>query len=60
MEKREDCWRRFERTGGVMDYLNYTACTKESFPEEDEVEEDDWNGHRERDGAVGHADGRIR
>ena len=50
MEKREDCWKRFERTGGVMDYLNYTACTKESFPDEDEVEEDDWNGHRERDG----------
>ena len=61
MEKWEGYWKRFEKTGGVMDYLNYTACTKESFPDdEDEVEEDDWNDHREWDGTVGHADGRIR
>lgn len=55
MLKREGYWKRFEKTGDVRDYLNYTACTAETFSE-DEVEEDGWNNHHERDGAVCHAD----
>lgn len=58
MLKREGYWKRFEKTGDVRDYLNYTACTRETFPE-DEVKDDDWNNHRERDGAFCHADGRV-
>lgn len=23
-------WERFEQTGAIIDYLNYTACTSES------------------------------
>ncbi|MDE7210232.1 MAG: hypothetical protein K2O03_02155 [Lachnospiraceae bacterium] len=82
MRKQENYWKRFEQTGGVMDYLNYTACARESYgmpdtydmagshglrdlypeedDEEDEVEEDDWDAHREWDGTFGYADGRIR
>ncbi|MDE7325711.1 MAG: hypothetical protein K2N63_05470 [Lachnospiraceae bacterium] len=116
MGKQENYWKRFEQTGGVLDYLNYTACAREpygsreaygsrepygslesygvaepySYPEEygmpgvsgmaesyhmpgvdgdmyqdeydeeDEVENDDWDAHREWDGAFGYADGRIR
>lgn len=94
MRKQENYWRRFEQTGGIQDYLNYTACARESYgmpegygmpgmygmpeeygmtgsgglrdiypeeyDEEDEVEDDDWDAHREWDGAFGHADGRIR
>lgn len=29
MKKRESYWRRFEKTGDIRDYLNYTACTRE-------------------------------
>ncbi len=29
MKKRESCWKRFERTGDIRDYLSYTACTRE-------------------------------
>ncbi len=29
MKKRESCWKRFEQTGDIRDYLNYTACTRE-------------------------------
>lgn len=25
----EESWSIFERTGSIVDYLNYTACTKE-------------------------------
>ncbi len=82
MRKQENYWRRFEQTGGVLDYLNYTACARESygvpedyeFParnglhdlapedddEEDEVEDDGWDAHREWDGTFGYANGRIR
>ena len=28
MGKQENYWRRFEQTGGVLDYLNYTACAR--------------------------------
>ena len=61
MKKRDGYWKRFEKTGGVLDYLNYTACTRETFPEEedDEGEDDDRGAHLEWDGAFGHADGRI-
>lgn len=27
--KDSECWKRFAKTGNVMDYLNYTACTIE-------------------------------
>ena len=60
MERQEGYWRRFEKTGDVMDYLNYTACTRESFPEDEEVEDDDWDAHRELDGSVGYADRGLR
>lgn len=82
MRKQESYWKRFEQTGGVLDYLNYTACARESYglpedydvagshglrdlypdeyDEEDEVEDDGWDAHREWDGAFGYADGRIR
>lgn len=82
MRKEENYWRRFEQTGGVLDYLNYTACAKEpyamsgeygilkpeemfdlysdEYEEEDEGESDDWDAHREWDGAFGYAGGRIR
>ena len=38
MKKRENYWKRVEQTGDVMDYLNYTACARESYgiPEEEE------------------------
>lgn len=29
MENRESSWHIFEKTGSILDYLNYTACTKE-------------------------------
>lgn len=29
MVKREESWIRFEQTGDVREYLNYTACTRE-------------------------------
>lgn len=29
MKKWESYWKRFEKTGDVRDYLNYTACTRE-------------------------------
>lgn len=28
--KNNDYWKRFEQTGAISDYLNYTACTSES------------------------------
>lgn len=28
--KDNDYWKRFEQTGAISDYLNYTACTSES------------------------------
>ncbi len=28
--KNNDYWKRFEQTGAILDYLNYTACTSES------------------------------
>jgi|GEM_PF-6515471 len=31
MRKEENYWRRFEQTGGVLDYLNYTACAREPY-----------------------------
>ena len=60
MERQEGYWRRFEKTGDVMDYLNYTACTRESFPEEEEVEDDDWDAHPDRGGYVGNAERGLR
>ena len=112
MGKQENYWRRFEQTGGVLDYLNYTACAREpynaresygslesygstepytypeeygmpgvinmaesyiipganwlrdvepcEYDEEDEVDYNDWDAHREWDGSFGYADGRIR
>jgi hypothetical protein len=27
--KHLDCWKKFEETGNISDYLNYTACTAE-------------------------------
>lgn len=38
MQKKDNYWKRFERTGGVADYLNYTACARECS---DEPEEED-------------------
>lgn len=29
MMRWEKCWKRFEKTGDIRDYLNYTACTRE-------------------------------
>lgn len=28
--KNNEYWKRFEQTGAISDYLNYTACTSES------------------------------
>ena len=28
--KNNEYWKRFEQTGAITDYLNYTACTSES------------------------------
>ena len=33
MKKWESYWKRFEKTGDIRDYLNYTACTKENEDE---------------------------
>lgn len=27
--KKEESWIKFEKTGAVIEYLNYTACTRE-------------------------------
>ncbi|MBQ9119093.1 MAG: hypothetical protein IJY09_03425 [Lachnospiraceae bacterium] len=29
MKTWESYWKRFEKTGDIRDYLNYTACTRE-------------------------------
>lgn len=29
MRKEDDFWEQFERTGRILDYLNYTACANE-------------------------------
>lgn len=58
MLKREGYWKRFEKTGDVRDYLNYTACTREMFLE-DEERDNDRDNYRERNGIVIHADGRV-
>ena len=33
MKKEQDFWEQFQRTGRVLDYLNYTACAKEESKE---------------------------
>ena len=34
MKKWESYWKRFEKTGDIRDYLNYTACTREENEKE--------------------------
>lgn len=42
--KNNDYWKRFEQTGAIADYLNYTACTSESAIQNIEPEADDGSG----------------
>lgn len=58
-----DCWNKFEQTGAILDYLNYTACAKESMDETMEdmtgmhLEEGEESGSSQcnRNGFVDHA-----
>lgn len=35
--KNNEYWKRFEQTGAITDYLNYTACTSESASQNIEI-----------------------
>lgn len=47
--KNNDYWKRFEQTGAISDYLNYTACTSESANQNIELE---MNTGSDREGGV--------
>jgi hypothetical protein len=58
--KNQEFWERFEKTGNILDYLNYTACTSEecSKYKSPEKEEGGYSGDRFNyggDGIVSHA-----
>ena len=49
MMKKEESWKMFEKTGGVREYLNYTACTSEGKLERKKEIKNDSNGYSNRD-----------
>ena len=49
MVKNEEFWKRFEQTGDVKDYLNYTACTSERELDTKKEIRDDRHGYSNRD-----------
>ncbi|MBU5334331.1 hypothetical protein KQI61_19310 [Anaerocolumna aminovalerica] len=57
-------WEKFEETGSILDYLNYTACTMEDaagYRRKDIKEggcNDDGNTY-DRDGFISHANWRL-
>lgn len=62
--KNDEYWKQFEKTGDVLDYLNYTACTCEETMlytslAINESKEGDYYAdinYGDRNGFVGHAD----
>lgn len=58
--RNERYWERFEKTGNIMDYLNYTACTAEELNQmlSIDIEEggnSDDNSLSNGDGSINHA-----
>ncbi|MFU0827170.1 MAG: DUF4240 domain-containing protein [Lachnoclostridium sp.] len=58
--RNEKYWERFEKTGNIMDYLNYTACTAEELHQLLSVDikeggDNDDNSLSNGDGFIGHA-----
>lgn len=49
MVKNEEFWEKFEQTGAIQEYLNYTACTSEKpFDNKKEIKNDP-DGYGNRD-----------
>ncbi len=58
--KNNDYWERFAKTGNILDYLNYTACTAEESnqlltKESEEGGYRDGSGLSDGDGPIDHA-----
>lgn len=58
--RNKDYWERFEKTGNILDYLNYTACTAEELNqllsiENEEGGNSDDGSRSDGNGFVGHA-----
>jgi len=58
-------WNRFEKTGNISDYLNYTACTAEDCTRQivKENEEGGYGGDRidcDGNGLISHANWGLR
>ena len=49
MMKNEEFWKKFEQTGGVREYLDYTACTSEIKLDNKKEIRNDPNGYSNRD-----------
>ena len=49
MVKNEESWKRFEQTGAIKEYLNYTACTSEKTLDSKKERKNDPNGYGNRD-----------
>lgn len=60
--KNEDQWKKFEKTGDILDYLKYTACACEEtmLIERKDASKNEEGGHcveankSNRDGFIGH------
>jgi len=58
--RNKNYWERFEKTGNILDYLNYTACTAEELNqllsiENKEGGNNDDSSLSNRDGFIDHA-----
>lgn len=54
--RNEESWNRFERTGAIKEYLNYTACTNEKpFERKKENNDYDPDSYSNRDSASNNA-----
>lgn len=62
--RNQEYWKRFEKTGYISDYLNYTACTAEDCTRQiaNEVEEGGFRGGRidcDGNGIISNANWRL-
>lgn len=47
--RNDESWKRFEETGGIREYLDYTACTREGDLDYKKEKQNDPNGYCNRD-----------